>query len=97
VGAPSCKHQCPPFPAVGAVIANLLTSQDGKRFFDITDNADLGTLRTKTVSVFPKKVAHQKEVNPLLDQLKKSEMEEHLTKFSSFHTRYYKVRFGCGD
>jgi bacterial leucyl aminopeptidase len=66
--------------------------QDGKRFFDITDNADLGTLRAASKSVFPKKIAHQKEVNPLLEQLSKKEMEDHLTKFTSFHTRYYKVR-----
>lgn len=34
----------------------------------------------------------QKELKPLLGKLSKTEMEEHLTTFTSFHTRYYKVR-----
>jgi len=69
--------------------------REGKRFFDITDNADLGTLRVASKSVFPKKVAYQKEVHPLLEELSKEEMEDHLTKFTSFHTRYYKSEYGA--
>jgi bacterial leucyl aminopeptidase len=82
-----------PTPLVlGKAVADWFT-QEGKRFFDITDNADLGsTIRVASKSVFPKKIAHQKEVNPLLEKLSKKEMEDHLTKFTSFHTRYYKVR-----
>lgn len=68
--------------------------RDGKRFFDITDHADLGSLRVASKSVFPKKVAHQKEIKPLLEDLSKKEMEDHLTKFTSFHTRYYKSEYG---
>ncbi|KAK0643810.1 hypothetical protein B0T16DRAFT_332799 [Cercophora newfieldiana] len=69
--------------------------REGKRFFDITDNADLATLRVASKSVFPKKIAYQKEVNPLLEKLSKQEMEDHLTKFTSFHTRYYKSDYGA--
>ncbi|KAK0620554.1 hypothetical protein B0T14DRAFT_429164 [Immersiella caudata] len=70
--------------------------REGKRFFDITDNADLGsTIRVASKSVFPKKVTHQNEVNPLLEKLSKKEMEDHLTKFTSFHTRYYKSEYGA--
>jgi len=71
--------------------------RDGKRFFDITDNADLGALRALRASktaIFPKKPTLQKKVNPLLDNLSKKEMEDHLTIFTSFHTRYYKSDYG---
>jgi leucyl aminopeptidase len=70
--------------------------QDGKRFFDITDHPDLGAVRARTAfkkkAVFPKKPTLQKEVKPLLADLSKKEMEDHLTTFTSFHTRYYKVQ-----
>ncbi|KAK1749518.1 leucine aminopeptidase 1 [Echria macrotheca] len=71
--------------------------REGKRFFDITDNADLGALRARSTSskaVFPKKPTLQKEINPLLSNLSKTEMEEHLAVFTSFHTRYYKSDYG---
>ena len=70
--------------------------QSGKRFFDITDHPELGALRARTASkkqsVFPEKPKHQKELKPFLAELSKTEMEDHLTTFTSFHTRYYKVR-----
>lgn len=67
--------------------------QAGKRFFDITDHQDLGRLRaaSKKKSVFPETVTQQKAVNPLLEQLSKKQMEDHLTTFTGFHTRYYRV------
>ncbi|KAK3935441.1 hypothetical protein QBC46DRAFT_397551 [Diplogelasinospora grovesii] len=70
--------------------------RDGRRFFDITDHPDLATLRASTVkkTVFPKKPTMQKEVKPLLTNLSKTEMEDHLTKLTSFHTRYYKSDYG---
>ncbi|KAK3307378.1 uncharacterized protein B0T15DRAFT_175155 [Chaetomium strumarium] len=72
--------------------------RNGIRFFDITDNADLGALRarsaTKKKSVFPEKPKLQKEIKPLLAKLSKTEMKDHLTTFTSFHTRYYKSDYG---
>lgn len=72
--------------------------QNGRRFFDITDHPELGQLRArsagKDVRVFPEKPKSQKEVKPLLGELSKKEMEDHLTTFSAFHTRYYKVGSG---
>jgi leucyl aminopeptidase len=68
--------------------------RDGKRFFDITDHPELGALRARSAkkkSVFPEKLKLQKEVTPLLANLSKTEMKDHLTTFTSFHTRYYKV------
>ncbi|EGS21743.1 aminopeptidase-like protein [Thermochaetoides thermophila DSM 1495] len=64
----------------------------GRRFFDITDHQDLGRLRTasKKKSVFPETVTQQKAVNPLLEQLSKKQMEDHLTTFTGFYTRYYR-------
>ncbi|KAK4188268.1 leucine aminopeptidase 1 [Podospora australis] len=71
----------------------------GQRFFDITDHPDLGTLRARDVdsqkkSVFPKKPTYQKELKPLLSKLDKKHMSDHLTTFTSFHTRYYKSDYG---
>jgi leucyl aminopeptidase len=51
----------------------------------------------KKKSVFPEKPKHQKELEPFLAKLSKKEMEDHLTTFTSFHTRYYKVCAGCSE
>lgn len=68
----------------------------GLRFMDITDNEDLGSSRLSSSStpVFPKKPALQSDVRPLLKDLSKDLMEEHLEKFTSFHTRYFKSDYG---
>lgn len=70
-------------------------TQQGRRFFDITDHPELGTLRARNAfnkkSVFPEGPKQQEKVSPLLENLSKKEMEDHLTTFTSFHTRYYKV------
>ncbi|KAL2176893.1 uncharacterized protein P884DRAFT_244712 [Thermothelomyces heterothallicus CBS 202.75] len=72
--------------------------RQGRRFFDITDHPGLGTLRARNTfkkrSVFPKAPKLQDEVNPLLANLSKTEMKDHLTTFTSFHTRYYKSDYG---
>jgi bacterial leucyl aminopeptidase len=56
----------------------------------------LGSLRasTKSKTVFPKKPSLQKQVKPLLANLSKTEMQDHLETFTSFHTRYYKSDYG---
>lgn len=71
----------------------MLLLQNGQKFFDITDHAELGTFnkRPHKKSVFPEKPTHKKDLEPLLKNLSKTEMEDHLTTFTSFHTRYYKV------
>lgn len=64
---------------------------------DITEHESLGSLRlaaSKAKPVFPSKVQLQSEVNPLLKNLTKTLMREHLEKFTSFHTRYYKSDTG---
>lgn len=63
---------------------------------DITENGDLGALRasSRRTPVFPEKVTFQSEIKPLLSNLTKTEMKEHLEKFTSFHTRYYKSDYG---
>ncbi|KAI1106633.1 Zn-dependent exopeptidase [Jackrogersella minutella] len=68
----------------------------GLNFMDITENSELGALHTtsKTNPVFPEKVQLQTEVHPLLKNLSKDLLQEHLEKFSSFHTRYYKSDYG---
>ncbi|CRK44241.1 hypothetical protein BN1723_000927 [Verticillium longisporum] len=71
--------------------------RNGERFFDITDNQDLGTTRAHADSkkaVFPEKCTQQDNVKPILDNLDKSNIKKRLEKFTSFHTRYYKSDYG---
>ncbi|KAL1846090.1 hypothetical protein VTK73DRAFT_355 [Phialemonium thermophilum] len=70
--------------------------RSGKRFFDITDHPDFGLLNARSLSrkTFPKGPKLQKQVRPLLANLSKSEMKDHLETFTSFHTRYYKSQYG---
>jgi hypothetical protein len=69
----------------------LTAHQKGINFMDITDNSELGALNgnygERSVK-FPKKIAQNKTVGPLLDQLEKNNMRKHLEVFTSFHTRY---------
>ncbi|KAI2622215.1 Zn-dependent exopeptidase [Hypomontagnella submonticulosa] len=70
--------------------------REGVNFMDVTDYTDFGTLRTssKAPAIFPKKVQLQSDIHPMLKNLSKDLMQEHLEKFSSFHTRYYKSDYG---
>ncbi|TLS26882.1 hypothetical protein PpBr36_04867 [Pyricularia pennisetigena] len=71
--------------------------RNGQRFFDITSTPELGkTLRSQSrpAAVFPTKLSQQDAVNPLLKKLSKEPMQQHLEKFTSFHTRYYKSEYG---
>lgn len=63
---------------------------------DITEHESLGSyhVKSKRAPVFPSKVKLQSEIDPLLKNLTKSFMEEHLEKFTSFRTRYYKSDYG---
>ena len=71
-------------------------SQNGQRFFDITETPDLATLRASTSATvrFPSKCVHQKPVGKLAKDLTKSGMKANLEKLTSFHTRYYKSDWG---
>jgi leucyl aminopeptidase len=44
---------------------------------------------------FPSKTAHNKTIAPMLEKLEKKNMQKHLEKFTSFHTRYYKSSTGA--
>lgn len=70
--------------------------QNGEQFFDITETQDLGSTRVgiEKKSTFPKECKQQDVVKPLLKDLSKDNMERRLTKFTSFHTRYYKSDYG---
>ena len=73
------------------------TVQQNINFFDITHNELLGVrnrkLSTKSVK-FPSKPAHNESIVPLLKELEKKNLREHLETFTSFHTRYYKSQYG---
>ncbi|KAK7756860.1 Leucine aminopeptidase 1 [Diatrype stigma] len=70
----------------------------GQQFMDITEHGDLGALSSSSSSrskpVFPAKPQLQSDVQPLLGKLSKANLEAHLEKFTSFHTRYYKSDYG---
>ena len=70
--------------------------QDGQRFMDITEHADLGASRfaASHKPVFPKAMTQQDDLEPLLKKLSKSKIEANLKKLTSFHTRYYKSDYG---
>ena len=71
--------------------------REGRRFMDITEHRDLGVFSTKSAKpapVFPANATLQAEVGPLLELLDKAEIEAHLKKLTSFHTRYYKSDYG---
>lgn len=63
---------------------------------DITTTHDLGSFGTaaKKEAKFPAAPTLQKELKPMIKELKKSNMEKNLEKFTSFHTRYYKSDYG---
>ena len=64
---------------------------------DITDTQDLGEQHGATVQTvtFPEKVAHNSTLKPMMKNLSKKNMHDHLEKFTSFHTRYYKSTTGA--
>ena len=69
--------------------------REGKKFFDITDNQDLGlTKRAANTVTYPKKTAQNDSVSPLLKELSKKQMSDHLETFTAFHTRYYRSDYG---
>jgi len=63
---------------------------------DITGTPQLGSVQTvsKKTPRFPTKPVLQKELNPLIRNLSKSEIRTNLEKFTSFYTRYYKSGYG---
>ncbi|KAI9649791.1 Leucine aminopeptidase 1 [Ciborinia camelliae] len=69
--------------------------RNGQNFMDITSTPELGTLKASSVKPkFPSEPALQKNLEPLLKDLDKSNMHENLKTFTSFHTRYYKSDYG---
>ncbi|KAK2811623.1 Leucine aminopeptidase 1 [Emmonsiellopsis sp. PD_5] len=71
----------------------------GLNFIDVTaeKEAQMGAYPNffaKSATNFPADIARPKEVKPLAEQLSKGNMFNHLTTFTSFHTRYYKSETG---
>jgi leucyl aminopeptidase len=65
---------------------------------DITYTEDLGASRIAASSVkvsYPKTVAYNDTLIPLMKDLSKKNMYKNLEKFTSFHTRYYKSDYGA--
>lgn len=64
---------------------------------DITERGSLDAhprTARKPEAVFPVAVKLQEAVRPLLQNLSKEYLEDHLTHLTSFHTRYYKSDYG---
>ncbi|KAK3115803.1 Leucine aminopeptidase 1 [Teratosphaeriaceae sp. CCFEE 6253] len=71
--------------------------REGKGFFDISETLDLGfsIASSPRASVhYPSKPPHNESIFPLLSHLSKQNMKDHLTTFTSFHTRYYRSDYG---
>ena len=66
---------------------------------DITESqstfpAGLSSQEARSSSKFPSKTAYNESVRSLAESLSEKEMFDHLTTFTSFHTRYYKSSSG---
>ena len=69
--------------------------REGKKFFDITEHEDFhDAMRTQRTFTFPNSTSQNDSIAPLLKNLDKDNMFDHLTTFSGFHTRYYKSAYG---
>lgn len=78
----------------------LRYSQEGINFMDITDTPDLGASSRLIATgrrrvTFPSVPVHNDTLAPMLQQLSKKNMHQHLETFTSFYTRYYKSRTGA--
>ncbi len=67
---------------------------------DITDTPHLGFLSAQAAPArkhvaFPHETAFREDILPLMKNLSKANMKEHLTGLTSFHTRYYKSEYGA--
>ena len=66
---------------------------------DITETPYLGVsqvaAKSKQNVQFPVKPAYREDVDVLMKNLSKSNMHENLEHFTSFHTRYYKSKYGA--
>ncbi|KAI5297679.1 hypothetical protein KEM56_004625 [Ascosphaera pollenicola] len=71
--------------------------REGVNFLDITDERAAGfeAAHIEDGSVnYPDSMSHVDKVKALATELSKKEMEDHLTQFTSFHTRYYRSKDG---
>lgn len=79
----------------------------GIHFMDLTDTPDLGQLNTarlqsqgpsssllKDSTKFPTKLQHQSSLKSVFKHISQDGPRAHLSKFTSFHTRYYKSETG---
>ena len=69
---------------------------------DITEFQDLGTYHSQTSQLsqkdkFPKKLAFQDDIKPLLKNLEKSIIKQHLEHFTLFHNRFYASPHGAAS
>ncbi|KAK6353256.1 Leucine aminopeptidase 1 [Orbilia brochopaga] len=68
----------------------------GVNFMDITDHEDSYIqIASKTVYKYPSKPQHEAIIRPLLAKLNKDNMKQHLEKFTSFYTRYFRSSSGA--
>ncbi|KAF2835221.1 leucine aminopeptidase 1 [Patellaria atrata CBS 101060] len=72
--------------------------REGVNFFDVTATPDFGS-QTRSNGVqsvtFPSKTAYNETVKSMLKELEKKNMHRNLEHFTSFHTRYYKSKYGA--
>ncbi|ORY83612.1 hypothetical protein BCR37DRAFT_402345 [Protomyces lactucae-debilis] len=76
----------------------------GIRFMDVTDYKGLGEQNAVMLATqkhklpdFPKKLAESTHVRSLIPELSQKQMRTNLERFSGFHSRYYKSKYGAAS
>ncbi|KAK9367232.1 hypothetical protein V1509DRAFT_627379 [Lipomyces kononenkoae] len=72
----------------------LQLKRAGKKFFDITDNAD-DSLKVEVNITYPTNVSFVEQATPFLANISTINMKTNLENFTSFYTRYYKSTTGA--
>ncbi|KAL8903450.1 MAG: hypothetical protein Q9171_007397 [Xanthocarpia ochracea] len=74
--------------------------RDAVNFMDITGTQDLGQIAATRLSAgatvtYPEMPVYNETLAPAMRSLSKKNMRDHLVKFTSFYTRYYKSSYGA--
>lgn len=78
-------------------VVQLTRMQNGDNFMDITATHHTYPFivhAQRAKAEYPAEPAHNKTIKALSKKLQKDNLRKHLASFTSFHTRYYKSRYG---
>jgi leucyl aminopeptidase len=76
----------------------LALKREGRNFIDVTDyQGHYDRVSVKAATKYPTEVGYSGPIKKLSKELKKKNMRDTLTEFSSFHTRYAKSDYGLNS